>query len=192
MTKRRWLVLLVGVIALGMVAHVVIAADEEDRGEGRGRGPGAGRGRGGGEGEKPEGRPEGKGGEHRGRPGGEGGRRPMMRRPVSPLMAALDINKDGQLDKREIANASRALAKLANKDGVITREKLRPNRPEGGKDGEGAEGGPRRGRGQGRGRGEGEEGGKGRGPGGGGGKGRGPGGGGGRGRGPGGEGDRSE
>ena len=171
MTKRRWLVLLVGVIALGMVAHVIIAAENEGRGEGRGRGPRAGRGRP--DGEKPEGRPEGKPGEGqegRGKPGGERGRRPMFHRPISPLMAALDANKDGMLDAEEIKNASAALAKLANEKGVITREQLRPKRPEGGKGGErpeagkGGKGGERRGRGRGRGRGEGEEAGKGRGP----------------------------
>ena len=181
MTKRRLLVLLVGVIALGMVAHVVIAEDAEE-GPRRGRGPRAGRGRpdgehrgrpeGAGEGRERRGKPdgEGEGGERRGRPGGEGGRRPMFHRPISPLMVALDINKDGKLDKREIANASRALARLAGEKGVITREQLRPKRPEGGKGGErpeagkGGKGGERRGRGRGRGRGEGEEAGKGRGP----------------------------
>ena len=87
---------------------------------------------------------------------------------MSPLMAALDVNKDGTLDKEEIANATAVLTKLAGDDGVLTREELRPKRPEGraGKGGERPEGGKGRGRGEGgKGRGP-KEGGKGRGPGG--------------------------
>ena len=171
MTKRRWMVLLVGVIALGMVAHIVAAEDEGERprrgrpdfrrprpdGEGRGKPDGEGRG-------KP-------GGEGRGKPGGEGDRRPMMRRPMmmmSPLMVALDANKDGKLDKAEIAKATEVLTKLAGEDGVLTREELRPKRPMG-RGRPGGEGeGPRKGAGEGRGKPGGEDGehpGRGRGPG---------------------------
>lgn len=132
MTKTRlMMVLLVGVIALVMVAHVVIAADDEGEGERPRRGPGVRRGRGEG---KPEGRGEGEGRRLR-----DGQRRPP--RP-SPLMIALDTNKDGKLSKTEIANATKVLQKLAGKDGELTREELRPKRPEGirrrpGKAGEG-------------------------------------------------------
>jgi hypothetical protein len=45
-------------------------------------------------------------------------------------MAALDTNKDGELDADEIANASASLLKLdANADGKLTREELRPKFP---------------------------------------------------------------
>jgi hypothetical protein len=54
------------------------------------------------------------------------------RHPVPPLVAALDVNRDGQLDATEIANASAALLKLdANGDGSLTREELCPRPPRG-------------------------------------------------------------
>ena len=50
---------------------------------------------------------------------------------MNPLMAALDANKDGELDADEIANATAALKKLdKNSDGKLTREELRPERPD--------------------------------------------------------------
>jgi Ca2+-binding EF-hand superfamily protein len=46
------------------------------------------------------------------------------------LNAALDANKDGTIDEKEIKDASAALKKLdKNGDGKLTREELRPNMP---------------------------------------------------------------
>lgn len=54
------------------------------------------------------------------------------RRPVPPLMAALDTNHDGVIDADEIKNASAALLKLdKNGDGKLTMDELRPPRPDG-------------------------------------------------------------
>ncbi|HMP81993.1 MAG TPA: hypothetical protein PKA41_04715 [Verrucomicrobiota bacterium] len=62
------------------------------------------------------------------RPGG-----PRMQGPPPPLVHALDANHDGTIDANEIANASAALKTLdKNGDGALTREELRPQRPEGG------------------------------------------------------------
>lgn len=62
-----------------------------------------------------EGRPE------RG-PGGRGG---MMR--MSPIMVALDANKDGELSSEEIQNAATALKTLdKNGDGKLSADELRP------------------------------------------------------------------
>jgi hypothetical protein len=47
-----------------------------------------------------------------------------------PLFAALDTNKDGELDADEIANAGASLLKLdVNGDGKLSREELRPKFP---------------------------------------------------------------
>ncbi len=79
-----------------------------------------------------------------GGPGGAG-QRPMM---ISPLMAALDANHDGEIDEDEIGNASKALRKLdKNGDGKITADEIRPQRPGGPEagvrgDGRRPEGGP--------------------------------------------------
>lgn len=52
--------------------------------------------------------------------------------PVPPVIAVLDANHDGVIDAAEIANASNALKKLdKNGDGKLTRDELRPPRPEG-------------------------------------------------------------
>lgn len=128
MSTKRWMVLLVGVIALGMVAHVLIAADEEGPRKGR---PAAERGRRGGErardGQRPGAEGAARGGAER---RGPGAGRPMAFR--SPLMVVLDVNKDGALSAREIANAAKALLKLdEDGDGALSREELRPPRPEG-------------------------------------------------------------
>ena len=63
------------------------------------------------------------------RPEGQGdGQKP----PVPPLIAALDANRDGVIDEKEIANASEALKKLdTDGDGKLQMEELRPPRPEG-------------------------------------------------------------
>jgi hypothetical protein len=51
-------------------------------------------------------------------------------RQAGPLMKALDVNGDGVLNAREIANAAKALAKLdKNDDGKITRDEVRPLAP---------------------------------------------------------------
>jgi len=50
----------------------------------------------------------------------------------SPLIAALDVNKDGKIDASEIAGATTALAKLdKNSDGQIAKDELQPARPDG-------------------------------------------------------------
>jgi len=67
-------------------------------------------------------RPDGQGG-----PGGPG--QPGMR---APIMGALDANNDGEIDAKEIENASKALKKLdKNGDGKLTGEEIRPARPGG-------------------------------------------------------------
>jgi EF hand len=68
---------------------------------------------------------------------GMGGRRPMP-----PLMSALDANHDGVIDETEIANASNALKTLdKNGDGKLTPDELRPPRRQG-FNGPGGPGGP--------------------------------------------------
>ena len=59
-----------------------------------------------------------------GRPGGppRGGLR-----PVSPVIAALDANSDGEIDATEIANAPAVLRKLdKNGDGKLSADEIRP------------------------------------------------------------------
>lgn len=54
------------------------------------------------------------------------------KRPVLPIMKALDSNSDGELDASEIANASTALKTLdTNGDGQLTMDELMPKPPEG-------------------------------------------------------------
>jgi len=65
-------------------------------------------------------------------PGARAEAGPNAQRPAprSPLIQALDANRDGELDASEIANAASALKALdANGDGRLTREELRPPRP---------------------------------------------------------------
>jgi hypothetical protein len=58
------------------------------------------------------------------RPGGPEG---AMMRMSNPLVTALDTNKDGVIDEKEIANAAVALKKLdKNGDGKLTEDELRP------------------------------------------------------------------
>jgi hypothetical protein len=75
---------------------------------------------------------------------------PPPGRPVSPIMAALDANKDGEIDATELANATAALKTLdKNGDGKLTGDEIRPPRgdrgpggraPGGGRPGGGAAG----------------------------------------------------
>jgi hypothetical protein len=67
------------------------------------------------------------------------------RRPVPPLVAALDKNHDGVIDEQEIKDASDSLRSLdKNKDGKLTLDELRPPRPEGGDEPGARPGGPGR------------------------------------------------
>jgi len=119
--------MLIAALALGVSAWAVTAQDQggppqrgdrPPRGEGRGPGgPGGERGPGG-----PGGGP------------GGGGQRFMP-----PIMTALDANGDGEIDEKEIANASAALKKLdKDGDGKLSREEYIGMRP----GGPGGEGGP--------------------------------------------------
>jgi hypothetical protein len=56
-----------------------------------------------------------------------------MHRPPPPIIAALDLNHDGVIDKDEIAKASESLKTLdKNGDGQLTLDEIRPpRRPEG-------------------------------------------------------------
>ena len=64
-------------------------------------------------------------------PGGQGGPG-GVRRPASPLVAALDANHDGVIGATEIANAPAALRTLdKNGDGQLTRDEFRPQPPAG-------------------------------------------------------------
>ena len=59
----------------------------------------------------------------RGGPGGRGNFMMML-----PIFVVLDANKDGELSKEEIDNASTALQKLdKDKDGKLSQEELRPD-----------------------------------------------------------------
>ena len=98
--------------ALGLSAIIVIA---QDAGSGR---PAGG----------PPDRPA--AGDGQGQPGRGPGAR--GRRPLPPIMTALDANKDGKLDASEIANASKALLTLdKNGDGELTPDELFGPRPGG-------------------------------------------------------------
>lgn len=53
------------------------------------------------------------------------------KRPVPPVMVALDLNADGVIDAGEISKASESLKKLdKNGDGKLTPDECRPPRPE--------------------------------------------------------------
>jgi hypothetical protein len=57
------------------------------------------------------------------------GDRPPGRPPMSPVVAALDANKDGEIDATEIANAAAALKALdKNGDGKLSGDEIRPPR----------------------------------------------------------------
>lgn len=65
-----------------------------------------------------------------------GGDRPGP--PPSPIIGVLDADHDGTISEEEIENASEALAQLdTNEDGELTRDELRPPRPDGPPPGEG-------------------------------------------------------
>jgi hypothetical protein len=116
-------------LALG-VATCLLSAQDGNQPPGGKRPPG-GKGGPGGQG--------GPGNERRG-PGGPGGM--GSQRPVSPIVAALDLNHDGIIDAEEIAKASESLKKLdKNGDGKLTPDEYMPPRP-GGPGGQGGPGGP--------------------------------------------------
>jgi len=63
-------------------------------------------------------------------PEGHKGHRPP---PVPPLFAIFDEDRDGVLSEQEIGSAADALGKLdRDGDGKITREEMRPPKPDGG------------------------------------------------------------
>ena len=77
------------------------------------------------------------------RPGGQrgGGQRGGQRSAPSPMMMALDADKDGKLSAAEIANAATALKTLdKNADGILDSTELAP--PRGGRGAGGQAGGP--------------------------------------------------
>ncbi len=79
-----------------------------------------------------------------GRPSGGRGGPGGGPRPVPPVMAALDTNKDGELDAAEIATASAALKTLdKDGDGKLSKEEMRPARGPGGPGGPGGPDAPR-------------------------------------------------
>ncbi|MFK7778237.1 MAG: EF-hand domain-containing protein [Gimesia sp.] len=99
-------------------------------------------------GDRPEQRDRGErgnrdGGPQRDRRGGPGGRPDFMQ--MLPVIAALDTNKDGEISKEEIENATASLKKLdKDKNGKLTRDELLPSfgRRGGDRRGPGGAGGP--------------------------------------------------
>ncbi|QDV52956.1 EF-hand domain-containing protein [Gimesia fumaroli] len=88
-----------------------------DRPEGRERGPR--------DGDRGERGPR-DGGPRRGGPGGPGGRPNFLM--MMPIIVVLDVNKDGEISKEEMENATAALQKLdKDKNGKLTQEELRPD-----------------------------------------------------------------
>src|ERR1043166_4166916 len=90
----------------------------------------------------PQGGPGGPGGPGAGGPGGPGGRRPM-----NPIVQALDADRARVIDAAEIEYAPEALKKLdKNNDGKLEMDEIRPQRPAGGPGGlgggRGGAGGP--------------------------------------------------
>src|SRR5262245_38154279 len=93
----------VTVLALGVLALAVVTAESQPP--------------------RPGGPPRGEKGPG-GRPGPDGAIPPP---PPSPLMEALDTNRDGTLSAEEIKNAPAALLKLdKNRDGRLTPDELQP------------------------------------------------------------------
>lgn len=59
---------------------------------------------------------------------GPEGEKPPVRRAISPIVAALDEDGDGEISADEIAGAAESLKKLdKNNDGKISGEELRPS-----------------------------------------------------------------
>lgn len=81
---------------------------------------------------------------------GEAGAGSRPERPLPPIVAALDADKNGEIDAAEIANAAVALKALdKNGDGKLSADEIRPARREGGR---GAGGGGPKGERSGRGK----------------------------------------
>ncbi|MGB0580806.1 MAG: hypothetical protein ACPGVU_13975 [Limisphaerales bacterium] len=130
-----------------VIGACLVAGDSraQNRGNDRGQGPGGDRGGFGGPGGDrgrggPPGGPPGGGGDRRG-----GGRPKFMQ--FLPVLVALDADKNGEISSQELENATAALKALdKNKDGKLTEDEVRPERPPGGR-GRGGQGGGDRGRG---------------------------------------------
>ena len=74
------------------------------------------------------------------RPPGGGGGPGGGGRPMSPIIAALDTNKDGEIDMKEIEGAVAALKALdKNGDGKLSGEDIRPPRGDRGPGGQGGD-----------------------------------------------------
>ncbi len=104
---RSWTIALAGVIALVMTTDTLMAQPPAGSGQRQPR--------------------QGRSGDEREAGPGRG-----MRFPPSPLMRALDTDKDGKLSADEIKNAAASLKKLdKNDDGKLSRKELRPTRAPG-------------------------------------------------------------
>ncbi|MCX6986152.1 MAG: hypothetical protein NT118_15595 [Lentisphaerae bacterium] len=67
--------------------------------------------------------------------GGKGGKE--GKRPTPPVVSALDVNGDGVIDAKEIADAPAELKKLdKNSDGKLEADEIRPARPAGAAEGD--------------------------------------------------------
>lgn len=143
---QRKLLAFLAVIAVGSFATLAFSdppsegdKNKDDSGEARPRRDGE---RGRPDARRPD-RP-GQDGQRRGRPDDRRG--PPDRRFGPPLVAALDLDKDGEISADEIAKASESLKKLdKNGDGKLTPDEIRPPGPPPGRGPRpGADGPPRR------------------------------------------------
>ena len=121
---HKFILMLAFLATISMSSLVYAQPPTGERGDGAQRGDGARRGGGGARG--------GPGGGQQRRGGGERGER-----PPSPMMTALDVDKDGKLSAEEISNAATMLKTLdKNKDGILDETELTPPRgPRGGQGG---------------------------------------------------------